>query len=113
MLVAASLASLVFGQVIDAERNLWDVLSIAFTLLLAWGFWTGKPWAFSLSFMLASLCVAVTIGVAFIQTFLMELDVSQGLLWTAAISVLWIALLMTPSTKRFAGLDRSHETASV
>jgi hypothetical protein len=113
LMVAASLASLVFGQAIDTDRNMWDALSIAFTLLLAWGLWTGRPWAFSMSFMFASLCVAVAIGVAFVQTFLMELDVSIGLLWTATISALWITLLMLPSTKRFAGLDRSHETASV
>ena len=113
VLVAFSLAGLVFGLTIDVGRNLWDAVSVGFSIFLTWGLWTGRTWAFSMSFMFATLCVALALGAALVQVFLMELDVSLGLLWAAAASALWIILLMLPSTKRFAGLNRSHETARV
>jgi hypothetical protein len=111
LLVVASLASLVFGQVVDAERNLWDAVSVAFTVFVAWGLWTGRTWAFSMSFMFAALCAALALGAALVQVFLMELDVTMGLLWAGAIAIFWVTLLMLPATKRFAGLDQPHETA--
>ena len=73
--------------------------------LLAFGLWVGKQWTFSVSFMLASLCLALTLGAAFAQTFLFEMPLSVSLLWPAAISGVWIVLLLHPTTKRFAGLE--------
>ena len=109
VLVAVSLVGLVVGQIIDAERNLWDVLSAGFALFLAWGMWSGKPWSFSLSFMLASLCLVLTLGATFAQAFLLEMSLSVPLLWTAALSALWVGLLLHPATKAFAGFPSRHQ----
>lgn len=111
VLVLLGITGLVLGLVFDAERTLWDILAIAVNLLLAWGLWTGRQWAFSISFMLASLCVALTLGALLIQVVLLESAFSERLLITAMIATIWVVLLLRPETKRFAGLDRPSVTA--
>ena len=105
-LVLLSVAGLAWGQVVDQERTLWDAGAIVISLFLVWGLWMGKQWAFSISFMLSSLCVALAAGVVLVQGFLMESSPHVGLIVTGVISAFWCWLLLRPESKRFAGLDR-------
>ena len=103
-LVVLSVGCSAAALIAEPQINFWDFFAVGINAVLVRGLWTGESWAFSMSFMFASLCVALTFGAALVQAFLMELDVSLSLLWAAAASVLWITLLILPSTKRFAGL---------
>ena len=105
-LVALSAAGLIGALLLEPTLSVWDLITVAINALFVWGFWTGRSWAFSMSFMFASLCLAVTLTAAFVQVFLMEMGVTNGLLRAAAVSAVWVTLLLLPSTKRFAGLDR-------
>ena len=104
LLVVLSVAGLVWTLTTDPRFSLLTVIALAGTGLLAWGLWNGRPWAFSMSFMFATLCVALTLTIASVQIFLLELAVSGVLLWAAAVGAVWIVLLMHPATKRFAEL---------
>ena len=97
---------------LDAELTGWDFVTLGMNVIFVWGLWTGRPWAFSMSFMFASLCLALTLTAAFVQAFLMEMDVMTGLLWAAPVAALWITLLLLPSTKRYAGLNEPREPVS-
>ena len=105
-LVAVSLVALAWGQLVDVDRSLWDALAITIGLFLIWGLWTGRQWAFSISFILTSLCLVLAGGAALVQFFLFESAVVSGLLISAGVAAIWLVLLLRPETKRFAGLDR-------
>lgn len=111
-LVALSVAGLMGALFLEPKLTIWDFVTVAMNALFVWGFWTGRSWAFSMSFMFASLCLALTVTAAFVQTFLMEMDVTTELLWAASVAAVWITLLLLPSTKRFAGLDQQANPVS-
>ena len=112
VLVVLSIGGLVWGQVVDVERTLWDVAAIVLSLLLVWGLWTGKQMAFSISFMLSSLCAALALGVVLVQGFLMESSPNLGLIVTGVVSALWCFLLLRPESRRFAGLNKESVWAN-
>ena len=111
ILVVLALGSTAFGLIADAERNLWDVIAVAVTVLLTWGMWVGRAWAFSISFMLMSLCAGLALVAALAQAFLLEGDFNAQLLLVFAVTAGWLVLLLLPETKRFAGLQRGTSSS--
>ena len=112
-LVLLVVGGMVLSQIVDAHRDLWDLVAIATSLFIAWGFWTGKQWAFSMMFMLVSLCTGLAVVIALVGAFLMEAGLNVPLLWTGLAGVVWMVLLLRPETKRFAGFDRLPQRAPV
>ena len=104
-IIGANLAGLVWGQVVDPDRTLWDLLTVSVSLVFAWALWTGKQWAFSVSFMLASLCLVLAAGAVLVQAFLLELAPSSELIVGSVVAAAYVVLLLRPETKRFAGFD--------
>jgi hypothetical protein len=107
VLIALSGAGLIWGLVVDGHRNLWDIPLSMFTLWITYLLWTGKRWAFTLSFMLATLCAGLILLIAVVQVFLWEEGLLGSLMWGLLSSAVWIALLMHPETKRFAGASHA------
>lgn len=104
-LVALSAGGLIWGLIGVSDRNVWDVPLYLLGLGIAYSLWAGKRWAFTVSFMLTTLCAGFIAVIALIQVFLLDRGAQVALLWGLLVSSVWIALLMHPATKRFAGLD--------
>ena len=113
VLVVASAAGLVWSLFLDSDRNAWFIVNLVVSLGLMYALWVGKSWAFSLSFMGASLCAVALVGVILIQLLLLEMRVPSSLWWGLLINGFWIVLLLRPETKRFAGLDRGSPAEGV
>ena len=91
------------------DRSLWDIATAVVGLYIAYSLWMGRAWAFTVSFMLATLCAGAFLAVALVQVLLLEQGMLDGLLWGLASATIWTGLLMHPATKRFAGLKRPSE----
>lgn len=104
VLVIGSAVGLIWGAIADTDRGWWHVLAGLFTVGVAYSLWVGKRWAFTLSFMLVTLCGGLGVLVLAIQLFLMGEGVQTALLWTLGVALIWVALLLHPATKEFAGL---------
>ena len=98
--------------VVVGDRSLWDIPTALFGAFVGYSMWTGKGWAFTVMFMLTSLCAGLLLTVAVVQLVLLEQRVSGGLGWGLANAIIWIGLLMHPATKRFAGIDRPVERSN-
>lgn len=103
-MVIASAVGLIWGVIAGETRGLGDVLAGLLTVGIAYSLWIGQRWAFTLSFMLVTLCAGLGLTVIAIQIFLMEQGVQTAVLWTLGVALIWIALLLHPATKEFAGL---------
>lgn len=104
-LVAWALAGAVWALITDDGNLGIEILWFAVSILFAAAIWKGARWAFTLSFMLASLCAGAIVLVLLVQTFLFEGPFETKLLLPLASTVVWMALLMHPDTKRFARVD--------
>ncbi len=104
VLIALGGAGLVWGLIADNQRTFWDIPRLLFGLWVTYSLFTGKTWAFTLSFMLATLCAGGILLIAGVQLFLLEGELPAELPWGFLSFAVWIALLMHPATKRFAGL---------
>lgn len=113
VLVILSAAGLVGNLTTSGSPSAPDILLALFSLWVAYSLWTGRSWAFTVSFMLASLCAGLVVVIGLVQLLLLEQGLHQGLLWSLAVSAVWIVLLMHPATKRFADLERSRGGAQV
>lgn len=109
-LVAANLVLLIGGAIVDANWSWWDVAGRVLTLWITHALWGGKRWAYTLSFMLSTLCAGLLLLAALIQGFLLEEGVDTRLLLALVSSLGWIGLLSHPASRQFAGLkdDRSR-----
>jgi hypothetical protein len=110
-LVALSVIGLVWAAVVDQDRNLWDLLNIAFSAWITYALWTGKRWAFTLSFMCATLGAGVLLVVAGMQSFLFEQAADLRLWGAFLVLAVWVFLLVHPDTKEYAGLRYKGEAA--
>jgi hypothetical protein len=104
VLVAFGVIGLVW-KVVTVSFSLWDFVYLPLNLWIAYSLWTGKQWAFTLSFMFASLCAFFLVVATLIQVLLFDMSIHRGVLWGFMATVIWLALLLHPQTKRFAGLD--------
>ena len=106
LLVWGSIAGAILGRVFDPRIDVWDLVGLLVSALFAWGMWQGRPWAFTISFMLTSLCLAL-IGLAWGVAAFLDQDVPDNLWIGVAFSGVWLALLLHPATKQFWA-DSSH-----
>ncbi|HJR46078.1 MAG TPA: hypothetical protein VJ927_10785 [Actinomycetota bacterium] len=88
---------------------LWFVVG----MLFARAYWKGARWAFTLTFMLASLCAGLLVTIAIVQAFLLEGPTLRPMLISGATSFVLIALLLHPATKRFARVEAPPAAATV
>ena len=112
VLVLGSLIGLAWGAVVDPDRTWWDLAGMVLTVWITYSLWVGKSWAFTLSFMAATLCAGLVLVIAGIQVFLFEQQVQTPVLWALGSSAVWIVLLLHPATKEFAGLRHIPEPQS-
>lgn len=105
VLAALSVAGIVWGLVVDDDRNLWDIPQLLFEVWLVYLLWTADRRAYMFLFMLNFLLAGLLGVIAFIQSDLLEEPIPSGLLWGLANCAVWIVLLMHPATKAFAGVE--------
>lgn len=89
----------------DFAFGVWSILGFVVNLWIVHSLWNGKRWAFTLSFMLGTLCIAFV--VLWIAIGILLLERGFRLMWLSGFvfPTLWIYLLWHPATKRYAGLD--------
>ena len=102
-LVILNVASVV-GGLVAGDLSAGELLLSLLLLWITYAMWIAKTWAFTFSFMLASLCAGAFVTVGAVQILLLEQAASSGLLWPLVIAAIYIVLLMHPATKRFARL---------
>lgn len=105
-LVLMMVTGTVVGLTASGELGYAGVLGVCFDLWLAYSLWAGRRWAFTLMFMLVTLCLAVGAATGIIAVALLQQDLPSGAIWAVVMASALIALLMHPATKRFAGFDR-------
>ena len=96
--VAGALWAAVFGDDSRTPGLVW----LGFAILDGWAMWTGRRWAFSLTFagtVLSALLLAV-----YVFTGSTGVDDANKIVWAATVAGT-IYLLYHPLTKRFIGLD--------
>lgn len=103
--VAGTAWGLLFGDGWDAS----ELVSVACAILFAWGMWTARRWAFSLSFVGALLSAVFLVG--YVVTGSTRVDVLGKILWAVSV-VGMIFLLRHPLTKRFIGVEKDPSTAA-
>ena len=111
VLTLLAVTSAVLGVVVG-DRSLSDIPVALFGVFVGYSMWTGKRWAFTVSFMLTSLCASFLLTLAVVQLALLGQRVAAGLVWGLAIAMIWIGLLMHPATRKFAGIDRPGAESS-
>jgi hypothetical protein len=87
---------------------IWFALGV----LVASALWKGSHWAYTWAFMLTSLCVGFLLVISLVQFFLLEQTPARPVLVSLVTSGVMIALLLHPSTKSFARVDRDPSTAA-
>ena len=107
-LVCLSVVSLVFSLTQD-DLTPWDIVFAALAIWITICLWAGRAWAFTFSFMVATLCAGGVLVVGLVGAFLMEQQISAWHAITFLIALGWSVLLVHPATKRFAGLARNDE----
>jgi hypothetical protein len=105
-LVLLGVVGLITGVIAAPNRGWGDLVGGLFTIWIAYSLWIGKAWAFTISFMAATLCAGLVLVIAGVQAFLFEQRVHEGVLLALLSSAVWIALLLHPATKEFAGLRK-------
>lgn len=78
----------------------------ALGLFLAASIWRGQRWAFTLWFMMLSLCVGIILLVLFVQTVLFAAPFDTRPLPALATGAVVMALLLHPDTKRFRKAEK-------
>lgn len=110
VLTLLAVTTAVFGLLVG-DRSFWDIPMALFGVSVGYSMWNGKRWAFTVMFMLTSLCAGFLLTVAVVPLALLEQRVAAGLGWGLATAMIWIGLLMHPATKKFAGIDRPDESS--
>lgn len=106
-----ALVAALWGVLVDLEFGVWSILTFLVNLWIAYSLWTGRRWAFTLSFMLGTLCIAFLVLWVAVGILLLERGFSPMWLAGFVFPTLWIYLLWHPATKRYAGLDRTGAAA--
>ena len=112
VLVASTIGSAISSLVTSDGNLAWQAVLFVIAIVFARFLWTGAPWAFTWSFMLASLCLGLTTLIVLGQFFLLEQTPQAGLIWALVTSLTMCALLMHPDTRAFAGLRSRKEPLS-
>jgi hypothetical protein len=97
--------ALISGLILFSHRELWELPISLLGLVTIYSLWTGKRWAYTLSFMIASLGAALAVLGVVTEVMLLEQSVPDALWLGLLSSALWITLLIHPATKRFVGLE--------
>lgn len=93
------------GFAANTERSFQDAFMMLVGLGVAYAIWIGRRWAFSVTFMLSSLCVALLVALLIFQLFLYETGLEREVLWGLIFSSIIAALLVHPASKRFASFS--------
>lgn len=104
-LVLLALIGFIIGLVSRGGPDAGDLASLAFTVWISYSLWAGKRWAFTLSFMGGTLCLGFLILFSFVQLLLLDEGLDLQLVPGVVMAGAWVALLVHPETKRFAGLS--------
>ena len=71
VLTLLSVTTAVLGVVVG-DRSLGDIPMAVFGVFVGYSMWTGRRWAFTVMFMLTSLCAVLLLTVAVFQLALLE-----------------------------------------
>lgn len=97
--IAGALWGLFFG-----DWQATDLISLPLALLFGWGFWTGKRWAYTLTFAGAVLSGIFLAG--YVVTGSTRIDTLGKVLWFINVAGT-LYLLLHPATKGFIGIDKN------
>lgn len=102
VLVALFVVGAIAGLVVSEDRGAQEIVVMLLGLGIAYAIWVGERWAFNITFMLSSLCSALLAALLIFQLFLYETGREDRVLVGLIFSAVTAALLIHPSSKRFA-----------
>jgi hypothetical protein len=68
-LITMSAVGSIWSVIADGDRSLMDVAMLPLGVWITYSLWAGKRWAFTVLFMLASLCAGLLATIALVQVF--------------------------------------------
>ena len=104
-LVVWSIGSAIWGLLFGNPDSTY-LLSLPLGALFIWGFWTGRAWAFSISY--ACALISAVALIVFVVTGSTRIDLVGKIVWFLNVAGT-LYLLRHPATKRFIGVEKASQ----